>query len=175
MKLLTPVTNKHAPIKKMTVQTVKSPWIDKELKNVMVERDEAKGMANKSGCTTDWQTYCKLRNHVTKLNKKKKKLYYEIKINCIKNDGKKHCSTLNEIFGKIAISAPSFIDSYGSFISKPTDITNYFNCIFIGKIIKLRQDMLKTCLRYWFPIGDQPSHVQLKRWRMERKNILKNI
>ena len=32
-----------------------------------------------------------------------------------------------------------------------------------------------TCLRYWFPIGDQPSHVQLKRWRMERKNILKNI
>ena len=32
-----------------------------------------------------------------------------------------------------------------------------------------------TCLRYWFPIGDQPSHVQLKRWRMECKNILKNI
>ena len=70
MKLLIPVTNKHAPIKKMTVQTVKSPWIDKELKNVMVERDEAKGMANKYFSPTDWQTYCKLRNHVTKLNKK---------------------------------------------------------------------------------------------------------
>jgi hypothetical protein len=59
MKLLIPFTNKHEPIKKMSV---KSPWIDENLKNVMVERDETKGMANKSGCTTDWLTYCKFRN-----------------------------------------------------------------------------------------------------------------
>ena len=31
MKLLIPVTNKHAPIKKMTVKTVECPWIDEEL------------------------------------------------------------------------------------------------------------------------------------------------
>jgi hypothetical protein len=71
MKLLIPVTNKHAPIKKITVKAVKSQWNDEELKNGMVEKNEAKGMANKSGCTTDWQTSCKLRNHVTKLKKKK--------------------------------------------------------------------------------------------------------
>ena len=75
MKLLIPVTNKHAPIKKITVKTDESLWIDEELKNCMVERDEAKGMAIKSSSPTDWQTYCKLRNHVTKLNKNK--LYYE--------------------------------------------------------------------------------------------------
>jgi hypothetical protein len=51
----------------------------------MVESDEAKGMANASSCTTDWQKYCNLRNHVTKLNKKKKKLHYQTKINYIKN------------------------------------------------------------------------------------------
>ena len=84
MKLLIPVTNKHAPIKKMTVKTVTSLWIDEELKHFMIERDEAKGMANKSGCTTDWKTHYKLRNHVNKLNKKKKKLHYETKINDIK-------------------------------------------------------------------------------------------
>ena len=50
----------------------------------MVERDGAKGVANKSGCTSDWLTYCKLRNYVTKLNKKKKKLFYEAKIDDIK-------------------------------------------------------------------------------------------
>ena len=80
IKLLIPVTNKHAPIKKMTIKTIKSLWIDEEFNNCMVERDEAKGMEIMSGCTTDWQTYCKLRNHVTKLNKKKK-LNYETKIN----------------------------------------------------------------------------------------------
>ena len=60
MKLLIPFTNKYTTIKKMTVKTVKSPWIDEELKNGMGERDEAKGMTIKSGSTTDWLTYCKL-------------------------------------------------------------------------------------------------------------------
>ena len=46
----------------MTVKTVKSLWVDEELKHCMVERDEAKGMANKSGSPTDWQTYCKNSN-----------------------------------------------------------------------------------------------------------------
>ena len=69
MKLLAQDTNKHAPIKKMTVKTAKSPCIDEEFKNDMVERDQAKGMANKSGSPTYWQMYCTLRNHVTKLNK----------------------------------------------------------------------------------------------------------
>ena len=89
MELLIPYTNKQAPfIKKLTVKTVKSLWINEELNNCMVERDDAKGMANKSGCTTDWKTYSKLRNHVTKLNKKKKKLYNKTNINNIKNDSK---------------------------------------------------------------------------------------
>ena len=47
----------------MAIKKVKSPWIDEEFKNVMVERDEAKGMAIKSGGPTDWQTYCNLKNH----------------------------------------------------------------------------------------------------------------
>ena len=86
MKLLLPVIDKHAPVKNLTFRTVKAPWIDEELENCMVERDGAKGVANMSGCTSDWLTYCKLRNDVTKLNTKKKKLYYEANINDIKND-----------------------------------------------------------------------------------------
>jgi hypothetical protein len=41
-KCLIQVSNKHAPIKKMTVKTVKSLWFDEEWKNGMVEKDEAK-------------------------------------------------------------------------------------------------------------------------------------
>ena len=58
-----------------------------------------------------------------------------------KNDSKKLWSTLNEILGKKANSAPSFIESDGSFITKPADIANYFNDFFIGKISKLRHDI----------------------------------
>ena len=49
MKLLIPVTTEHALINKMTVKTVKSPWIDEGLKNCMVGMEEEKGMAIKSG------------------------------------------------------------------------------------------------------------------------------
>jgi hypothetical protein len=87
-------------MKKITVKTDNSLWIDEELRNCMVERAEARLMANKSGFTTDWQKHGKLRNHVTKLNKNKKKLYFETKINYVINDSKKLCSTLNEIWGK---------------------------------------------------------------------------
>jgi hypothetical protein len=92
-KLLIPVTNKHAPIKKITVKMVQSPWIDEKLKNCMVERDEPKGMAIRYDSPTDWQTYCKCINHVTKLNKNQIKLHYATRINYIKNDSKKLCVT----------------------------------------------------------------------------------
>jgi hypothetical protein len=39
MILLLPIIDKHAPVKKLTVRTVKAPWINKEFKNRMVERD----------------------------------------------------------------------------------------------------------------------------------------
>jgi hypothetical protein len=93
----------------------------------MVERDEEKGMANKSGCTNDWQMYCKLKNHVTKLMKRKKILHYETKINYIKNDSKKLWSTFNESLGKKKNSAPSFIESDGSFITKPPSTFMFFS------------------------------------------------
>jgi hypothetical protein len=32
---------------KLTVRTVKAPWIDEEFNNGMIERDGAKGVANK--------------------------------------------------------------------------------------------------------------------------------
>ena len=33
MKLLLPIIDKHAPVKKLTVRTVKAPWFDEEVKN----------------------------------------------------------------------------------------------------------------------------------------------
>ena len=66
-----PVTDKHTPTEKRTVRTANSPWIDEGLRNCMVERGEAKGMANKSGCPVDWQTYCKKRNYETKQQRRR--------------------------------------------------------------------------------------------------------
>ena len=118
---------------------VKSPWIDEDLKNCMVERDEAKGMANKSGCTADQQKYGNLKNHVTKLNKKKNKLHYETKINEIKNISKKLWSALNEILGKK--SQTQLHHSLKQMAHSSQNQLNHFNDFLIGKIRKLRHNM----------------------------------
>ena len=88
----------------------------------MAQRDDAREVAKRSGCTSDWQVYCKLRNYATKFNRMKKKLYYESKINNIKHDGKELWSTLNDIMGRKSSPTPSFIEVEGSFITKPVDI-----------------------------------------------------
>jgi hypothetical protein len=80
---------------------------------------------------------------VTKRNKKEKKLYYEAKINDIKNGGNKLWSSLNEIMGRKTNSTPSLIKSDGILITKPFDVANYFNDYFIGKVGTLTVG--KTC------------------------------
>ena len=57
MKLLLPIIDKHVPVRKLTVRTVKVPWIDEEFKNCMFERVVAKGVADKSGFTSGWLFY----------------------------------------------------------------------------------------------------------------------
>lgn len=40
--------NKLTPVKKRTVRNVRSLWIDDELKDCMIQRDQAKKIANNS-------------------------------------------------------------------------------------------------------------------------------
>lgn len=66
------VADKHAPIMTFTVGKNKAPWTDKELKALMAQRDKTKMVSIKSGNTTDWKSYCSLRNQVKKINGEKK-------------------------------------------------------------------------------------------------------
>ncbi len=136
------IVDNHAPLKKFTVRTVNSPWLDKELKEHMIERDQAKSMTISSGLKSDWQVYCKLRNFVTKLKKKKKKQYYVHIIYEIKHDSKQLWSMLNYLL-KGNKSIPSFLETGGEFLSKPNDIANHLNNYFINKI-----DMLKNTVQH---------------------------
>jgi len=56
----------------------------------MAQRNAAKTVADSSGLTCDKENYCKLRNLATKLNRCKKKEYFQRKINDSKNDSKQN-------------------------------------------------------------------------------------
>ena len=54
MKRFISVCDKYAPIRKRSVRTVTSPWLDSELRTYRKERDEVKNTATKSGSLVDW-------------------------------------------------------------------------------------------------------------------------
>ena len=135
------VADRHVPLRKFTVGSSKAPWIDEELKECMRERDELKKAAIDLKGTEKWLMYCIMRNKVTKLNRKKKKAYYQNLILERKNDGNKLWKTLNEIMGRAKTNSPSFIEVDGSFLTKGKDIANHFNDHFVGKVDKLTKDM----------------------------------
>lgn len=75
MNLFMPIVDKHAPLRRMTVRNIASPWLDAELKEYMRERDKLKSEAISSGDNALWERYKQLRNLVTKLNRSKKRIY----------------------------------------------------------------------------------------------------
>ena len=53
-----------------------------------------------SGSTVDRTLYCTLRNYVTKMNRVKKRKYYQKRISDSGKDGKQLWNVLNEIMGE---------------------------------------------------------------------------
>lgn len=128
-------------MKKFTAKTKSAQWIDSFLKQLMKQRDEGKLVTVKSGLLDDRLKYCKLRNQVTKLNKRKKKEYYRQIIDRVKHDGKRLWNNLNEIMGRKDNACASFVESDGMFLTKPQGTDSYFNMFFINKVNNLRQGL----------------------------------
>lgn len=161
-EIFMPLVEKHAPLKKFTVRKARTQWLYEEIKEYMKQRDQAKKTAIITGYESDWQVYRKLRNSVTKLNRKKKKLSSVNKINDINNDNKKLWNTLTDLLSRNKKLTPSFLEVEGKFITKPIEIANYFNNHYIDKIDKLRNTMPN--------IDNNISYLLIKNKIMNDKN-----
>lgn len=140
--LLMPIVDKHAPLRRMTVRNIASPWLDAELKEYMKKRDQLKSEASLSRDIGIWERYKQLRNFVTKLNRTKKRIYYEHKFEEAKLDRNKLWNTLNQLTGRRDKSVPTFLDVGDTFLTKPSDIANFLGNYFTKKVQNLQKDMI---------------------------------
>lgn len=99
-------------LKKFTVKAKSAPWVDTELRSLMAQREEAKKVAVLSDSLEDRKFYCTLRNHVTKVNRVKKKKYFQKRIDDSGTDSKRMWNVLNEIMGKKS-TYTSFVELNG--------------------------------------------------------------
>ncbi len=78
---------------------------------------------------------------MAKLNRKKRKLHCENRINDINSDSKKLWNTLKKKMGRNKKPTPSFLETDGTFITKAVDMANYINNYFIDKVGKSMNNM----------------------------------
>ena len=84
----------------MRVSEKYCPWIDKDLKGLMMTRDRLKKAALKSKSPILMDSYRQARNRVNSLNVQLKKQYFSAKISECKGNMKESWKTVNELLNK---------------------------------------------------------------------------
>ena len=97
--LFVDVANRHAPIKKLRIKRAIKPWITKELKELLADRDYAFKVAKRSGNDQGkWDTFRKLKNLTNRKIKAAEVLYYNNLIESTQGP-KEMWRTLNSALG----------------------------------------------------------------------------
>ena len=141
------ILNKHAPLKIIQNRSNYVPYISKEIRNIMKNRDELKVASASSGDQEQYSEYKKKRNEVTTKLKEAKTAYYREKFNENCNSGEMWKMTY-QILGKFRSSFPSQMLFGQKLVSKPAEIANEMNRFFINKITELKSNPAAT--------GDDP-------------------
>ena len=79
-KIFTSVLDKHAPVKVIQIRKNYIPYLSKETKLLMKERDKAQKLASETKLNEDWLMYKQLRNNVTNRLKVEKKNWQKSKL-----------------------------------------------------------------------------------------------
>ena len=125
------VIEKHAPLKEMRVSEKYCPWIDKDLKGLMMTRDRLKKAALKSKSPILMDSYRQARNRVNSLNVQLKKQYFSAKISECKGNVKESWKTVNELLNKRSKSCNiDCLKDSGNAIVNKKDISNAMNNFF---------------------------------------------
>ena len=123
------VLDVHAPLRMKRVRTRRNiPWLNKNSKKLMFERDKLKLKAIKSNSTLDWNAYKTARNVVSCTLQMDKQLYYSNLLYKYKHNPKESWQTINRILGRgHNKSSISSIRQNDNIISGSNEIAETFN------------------------------------------------
>lgn len=94
------ILDKHAPLQQKKIKSKKAPWITRDIRTLLYERDDLKRKAILSKSEHDWSKYKKHRNKANIMLKNAKKEYYSNKIAKQKLKLKEAWNTINSLLGK---------------------------------------------------------------------------
>ena len=122
------IIEKHAPIREMRVSEKYCPWVNKDLKALMLTRDKLKKAALKRKSQFLMDSYRQIRNKVNIMNTQLKKQYYTDKVLAYQGNLKESWKTINELLNKRSKSSNIIcLNDMGTKIVDKMDISNIMN------------------------------------------------
>ena len=134
------VLDQHAPIKIIQNRNSYVPYISKEIKTLMNERNEMKILSARTGRNEDFNKYKRLRNKVVAKLKKAKSNYYQEKFNDPSLTPKETWKNAYQLLGSSKSSFPNQIIINNTLVSKPINMASGMNNFFLDKIRKLKNE-----------------------------------
>ena len=126
-EILINVFNTHAPMISKRVKGKKSPWLDRDIKTEMNNRDKLYRKFRKSKSEVDFDTYKKQRNKVNVIVRKAKSSHYRNLLTESSHDPKRFWNTLKKIFPtKNVVSSAKSFPKDGSMTSCSLTIVSSF-------------------------------------------------
>ena len=133
--------DKHAPIKKFQTRKHYAPWLSRETKKLMKDRDMAQAWAVTTKIPEDWAIYKTLRNKVTKNLKVEKIQWQKSQLEKCSNDPAKLWANVKGWLSWCSVSSPSKLFSAGSLVTSPQKIATIMNNFYIDKVLKIQQNL----------------------------------
>ena len=135
---LSKVLDKWAPIRKVQIRQNYRPWISKETKDLINQRNLAQELASRSNKAEDWQKFKDLRNKVVTRTRNEKDKWEKNQLDNMTNTPTNLWRNIKSWMGWKSTGPPSqlFVDKI---IVKPKDIANTMNGFFYRKNFQIEE------------------------------------
>ena len=139
-KNLCEALDRWAPVKKIQVKPNYRPWISKETKSLMNQRDYAQELASRTNNFDDWRKFKNLRNTAVARNRAEKKAWEVRQLDHLANDSSNLWRNVKSWMGWRNSGPPSqlFVDKI---IVKPKEIASTMNQFFVNKVKNLQKKL----------------------------------
>ena len=188
-RLFLSVLNRHAPWVKFQKRKMYVPWLTKETKELMKQRDNWKEVAkdialNNLGTPSDEQTYAwnqykKLRNKINNQKKNEERRFKTEKVAEDLDSPEKTWKTAKEFMDWKQQGPPHQLQVNGQLVTKASLIAKYMNEFFIEKVKKIREGIIEVATNLSVCIeimSGKTCNVSLKHISLEKiKKLLKKL
>ena len=141
---LNTILDEMAPVKVIQVRTNYAPWMSRETKQKIKERDKAQEKASVTKNIEDWEEYKRLRNTVNNTLKIEKKNWQGQKLREFGGDSSTVWKNVKNWLGWTTGGPPTKLIKDGYMYTKPMDMARIMNDYFVTKVRNLRNNLVPS-------------------------------